>query len=112
MQIDGVIRPLGDGAGFSREAWCQFVGNRPEFRRYPSRQQRNPFTGETMTVQPPADAAEIMLGGRAIGKVYWSMSDEPLVNVSVESSGLSLVRAWAAALGGEFCPESSGTDRA
>jgi hypothetical protein len=34
------------------------------------------------------------------------MSDEPLVNVSVEPAGLPLVQAWASELGGMFVPDS------
>ncbi len=30
------------------------------------------------------------------------MSDEPLVNISVEATALPLVQAWAAELGGVF----------
>jgi hypothetical protein len=107
MRIKGAIHPTGDGAGFSRQAWCQLVGGRPEFRRHPSRQARNPFTGKTMTVRAPEDAAEVLLGGQAVGKVYWSMSEEPLVIVSIEPAALPLVLEWAAALGGEFRPEPS-----
>jgi hypothetical protein len=106
MRIKGVIHPLDGGVGFDREAWCQLVGHRQEFRRHAPRQVRNPFTGEMVTVRTPADAAEVVLDGCVVGEVYWSMSEEPLVNVSVEPSALSLVMEWAAALGGEFCPES------
>jgi hypothetical protein len=106
MRIEGAILPIGDGVGFSLEAWCQLVESRPEFRRHPARQVRNPITGGAMTLRPPADAAEVLLGGRSVGNVYWSMSEEPLVNVSIEPSGLPLVLAWAAALGGEFRPDA------
>jgi hypothetical protein len=106
MRIEGTIRPTGKGSRFSRDSWCQLVSARPEFRPYPARQSRNPFTGETMTVQPPADAAEVVLEGRAVGEVYWSMSDEPLVNVSIEPPAMPLVLEWATALGGEYRPDS------
>ena len=108
MRIEGVIRPTGDGAGFNRDRWCQLVGQRPEFRRYPSRRFRNPFTGRTVTVQPPGDGAEVVMGDCMVGSVYWSMSDEPLVNVSVEQSAIHLVVEWAAVLGGEFHVEPRG----
>lgn len=110
MRIEGVIYPIGAGAGFNRDAWCQLVASRPEFRRPPSRQVRNPFTGGSMTVHPPTDTAEVVLEGCEVGQVYWSMSEEPLVNVSVEPAAQPLVREWAAALGGEFRADSSETD--
>jgi|SRR5262245_352039 len=103
MRIEGAIVPVGDGRGFTREAWCQLVASRPEFRRSPGREVRkNPFTGGTMTVRPSADAAEVLLEGQSIADVYLSMSEEPRVNVSIEHRGLPLVSEWAAALGGVF----------
>jgi len=108
MRIEGTIRPTGDGIGFSREAWCQLVSRRPEFRRYPSRQCRNPFTGGTVTIPPHEDVAEVLLEGQPVGTVYWSMSDEPLVCLIVEQSAMPLVLEWAKELRGEFRKESWG----
>lgn len=102
MQIEGAIYAVGDSAGFTREAWCQLVSARPEFRRHLPRSARNPFSGETTTIHAPPDAADVVVNDQPVGKVFWSMSEEPLVNVSVESSILPLVNEWAAAMGGEF----------
>ena len=102
MRIEGEIHPIGGSAGFTREAWCRFVESRPEFRGYPTRQARNPFTGGIMDVPPMEGAKDVVVEDQVIGKVYWSMSEEPLVNVDIEPSGLPLVAEWAAALGGEF----------
>lgn len=102
MRIEGTIYPIGEGEGFSREAWCQLVASRPEFRQYPVRETRNPFTGGAITLRPPLDAAEVVIESESVGNVYWSISEEPRVNVSIEPSGLQLVWQWAAALGGEF----------
>ena len=57
-----------------------------------------------MTISPTADTAEVVLEGRSIGSVSWSMSEKPLVNVSIEPCGMPLVIEWTAALGGEFHP--------
>ena len=102
MRIEGTIRPTREGMGFSREAWCQLVSRRSEFRRHPARQGRNPFTGGTMTIQPPDDVADVMLEGRSVGQVWWSVSEEPLVCVVVEPSAMPLVLEWAQELPGEF----------
>jgi hypothetical protein len=107
MRIDGAIMPVGGGKGFSREAWRRLIGSRPELQRPASKQTRNPFTGEAMTVDPPEDAAEVMLEGRVVGEAYWSLSDDPLVNVSVDLAVIFLVTEWAAALGGEFHLDSA-----
>src|SRR5262245_9749800 len=106
MRIEGTIHPKGDGAGFNREAWCQLVGRRHEFRRHAPRQGRNPLTGKSMSIKATEDAAEVFVEDRLVGAVYWSMSEEPQVNVSVEPPAMPLVLEWAAALGGEFRPES------
>jgi hypothetical protein len=107
MRIEGAIYPTSAAANFTRDAWCHLVKTRPEFRRRPPAQRPNPFKpGEFMTIHTTPDAAEVLADGRAVGDVSWSMSDEPLVNVSVEPSAMRFVQEWAAALGGEFRPES------
>jgi hypothetical protein len=57
-------------------------------------------------VPPPEDFAEVVLEGRVAGEVYWSMSEEPLINVRVEPSAMPMVLEWATELGGEFRPHS------
>lgn len=112
MRVEGAIFPTAVAREFTRDAWCDLVATRPEFRRPPSVQRPNPFKpGEFMTVHHPADAAEVVIDGRAVGDVFWSMSDEPLVNVSVEPAALGFVRQWAATLGGEFRPEPPMAER-
>jgi hypothetical protein len=103
MRIEGVILPTGDASGVTWEAWCELVRRRPEFRRPPPRQVTDPFTRQPTTIWPRPDVAEVLLEGRPVGDVWWTMSeDEPLVNVSVEPSTLPMVLEWAAELGGEF----------
>lgn len=106
MRIEGSISPISGGTGFSREDWCQLVSRRPEFRRFPDRLIGNPFGGGSTVVKPSPDAAEVVMEGRTVGEVYWSMSEEPMVNVIIEPSALSLVEEWATDLGGEFRPDS------
>jgi len=112
MSVEGAIYPTAAATNFTREAWCQLVNTRPEFRRRPPMQRPNPFKpGEIMTIYPSPDAAEVLVNGRAVSEVYWSMSDEPLVNLSVEPSAMRFVQEWAAELGGEFRPEAPEADR-
>ncbi len=108
MRIEGTIRPAGDGTGFSREAWRQLIGRRQEFRRRAPRRIRNPFTGGTVMTPQHEDSAEVLLNGHPVGDVWWSMSEEPLVCVSIEPSAMPLVLAWARELRGEFHRESWG----
>jgi hypothetical protein len=109
MWIEGTIRPLETGEGFTREAWCQLIARRPEFRRHPPVRGRNPFTGRTITLPPRDDSADVVQDGVVVGRAYWSMSvEEPLVNLCVEETALPLVLEWARALGGEFRREWRG----
>lgn len=106
MRIHGAIRQSAKGtAGFDRAGWRRLVASRAEFRRLSPRPGRNPFTGEVIDVHPPDDSADVVIEGSVVGSVWWSMSEEPLVNVSVEPALAPLVREWAEALGGEFHPD-------
>jgi hypothetical protein len=109
-KIEGSIRPKPETVGFDREAWCQYISQRSEFRRSQPRLARNPFTGGGMTVSTPDDVAEVLLENRMVGRVWWSMSEESLVNVSVESVAMPLVLEWARQLGGEFRAEHWGDE--
>jgi hypothetical protein len=71
-------------------------------RRPAPLQGRNPRTGQPIILHATEDAAEVVWAGRSVGSASWSLSEEPLVNVSVAPDALFLVREWAAALGGEF----------
>jgi hypothetical protein len=110
MPIQGTIRPAVYGTGFSRKRWRELVNGRPEFRRYPSRQCRSPFNGRIVTIPSNEDRAEVIVGNQPVGKVYWSMSDEPLVCVMIDESAMPLVLEWAKELQGEFHEESWLTD--
>jgi hypothetical protein len=108
MKIEGSIQPAG-AVTFDKAAWCEFIGRRPELRRPGPREGINPFTKKPQVYRPRNDAAEILLNGNVIGSASWSQSEESLVNVSVESAGLTLVQEWAAELGGVFIPRSEGS---
>lgn len=102
MRITGEIYPKDDSTSLTHEAWCQFVASRPEFRRHESTEARNPFSGETMIVHPPPGSAEVVLDGKAVGEVYWSMNEEPAVIVCVEQIAMPLVNEWAESFGAEY----------
>jgi hypothetical protein len=111
MRVEGAIQPSGNGSRVNREAWCQLVARRPEFRRPAPRQGINPFTREPMILRPTPDVAEVVVDGISVGNVGWSMSEDvPQVNVSVERSAMPLVLEWAQELGGEFHEDPSPAD--
>jgi hypothetical protein len=101
MEIRGSIRPAGT-APFDKAVWCEFIQKRPELRSPAPREGINPFTKKPVLFRSRKDEAEIMLNGVVIGGADWSQSEEPLINVSVEASGLPLVQELASALGGTF----------
>ena len=105
MKIEGSIQPAG-GVTFDKAAWCELIDKRPELRHPAPREGINPFTKKPHVYRPPDDAAEVLLNGNVIGNASWSQSEGPLVNVSVESAGLSLVQEWARELGGTFVADS------
>lgn len=105
--IIGTIYPLPGSRNFNREAWCQFLGSRAEFRHGPPRTFPNPWKrDEMMTIYPNPDGARVVLDGREVGGVHWSRDpDDPLIHVEVEPVAMPLVQEWAAAMGGEFREE-------
>jgi hypothetical protein len=102
MRIEGAIYPLAGASAFNRQAWCQFIASRPEFRLPAPRPFINPFTREKEKLQARDDVAHVIQDARDVGMVHWSESEEALVNVSVESSAMDLVSECAAAMHGEF----------
>ncbi len=111
MRIHGAIYPTSAPTNFTREAWCKFIKTRGEFQRHAPIQKPNPFkSGTLMTVYPAPDAADVLTEDGVVGEVYWSMSKEPLVIVSIEPSAIGLAHEWAAAFGGEFRADSPQPD--
>ena len=108
MQIQGSIRPCGDGAGFNRAAWCKLLSSRPEFRRPQPRTVLDPVTGETTVVPAAEDVAEVIIDGVSAGNVYWSNNQRGLVHLRVKPAALPLVKEWAEELDGTFNWDSSG----
>ena len=107
MRVEGAILPIGSPP-FTHGGWCELVARRLEFRLCASRQVKNLFTGGSIGVQPRPDTAEVVVGTEVVGHVYWSMSEEPLVNISIDPSALYLVHEWARELGGAFKPDLPG----
>jgi hypothetical protein len=98
------IRQRTGGKGFDRAAWIELVSHRPEFKRYPSSDIVDPFTKSKAIVYATDDVAEVIVMGKAVGQVYWSMSDESLVNVNIDVCAVSLAYEWAKELDGELKP--------
>jgi hypothetical protein len=103
--VRGSIRAKSTETQLDRALWRQFIGSRPEFRRQLSISGVNPFSGTEMTVSPRADSAEVIMDNRPVGNVWWSMSDVPMVNISVQEIALPLVLECAKDLNAEFHAE-------
>jgi hypothetical protein len=107
MEPIGVIRGNSSGPTLDFDAWCALVRRRPELVQPPARTVPNPFKkGELMTVRPSADAADVVVDGRKVGLMHWSMDGRPEIIVSGE---LAIVRPvaeeLAALLGGQFATD-------
>ena len=61
-----------------------------------------------MTIRTDPAAADVLIEGRHVGYMYWSLTEEPLIHVTVDPSAISYVRECASALGGEFRHEQLG----
>jgi hypothetical protein len=110
MQITGAIHPTDAGHDFTREKWCKVVARRPEFHKRAPFKVPNPFNRGELVMSPEYDdSAEVIVDGQAVGSVYWSMNDKPLVNVAVEKSAMPLVAEWAKEMGGTFREENRNT---
>ncbi len=103
MRIDGTIWPVGDNPRLTREAWCEFIDRRPELRRRPPVEKPNPFArGETVTLRPKPDFANVVIDEQIVGWVEWSQTEDAFVEVNIEPAALSLAHEWAYELGGRF----------
>ncbi len=79
------IRPKPDGPSLTYEAWCDLVEQRAELVRPKPVVGKFPTTGEPMTFFPRPDGAAVVIGGREVGGVHWSLSgDEDEVILSGE----------------------------
>jgi len=101
MRIEGAIYPLADASGFDRQAWCQFIANRPGFRLPAPRSSIHSLAKKKHSRRATTLRAWFK-NGRDVGMVHWSQSEEALVNLSVEPSAMDLASEWAAAMHGEF----------
>jgi hypothetical protein len=97
MECIGVIR------GIVKGRWIDLISRHPNLVRPPSREETNPFTNQPIILQPPADAARVMIDGREVGMMSGSEGEENEVNVFGESEAVTPV-AWeiALALGARF----------
>lgn len=105
MQINGVIKPQPESHRLTFDTWCEFVAGRSEFRRPQPTETRNPFGGEAITIQPSDDVVDIEVDGCVVGNAFWSMSEEAVVNVTIDEPHLPLVSEWAEELDGVFHPD-------
>jgi hypothetical protein len=108
MRIEGFILPSIDEIPFDCDMWRQLISRRPELQLYPEKTGINPFTKNQMVIAPNPDHAMVILDGRSVGSAFWSMSEETLVCISIESSALPMVLEWAKELRGEFHRETLG----
>jgi len=76
VEIFLAIRPKPNGPPLTYEAWCDLVKRRGEFIRPKPVVGKLPTTGEPMTIYPRPDGAAVVIDGRNVGGVHWSLSGE------------------------------------
>jgi hypothetical protein len=102
MQFFGAIRAKVGGPPITYDRWCEYVRRRSDLARSAPRTGRNPKTGEPMTIRPRPDGATVVIDGRKIGNVGWSLSGEDEVIVSGDPE---LIVPWATAVAVELDAE-------
>jgi hypothetical protein len=74
MEFIGTIEPDA-GAALHHNGWIALICAHPSLAPVQTRQGINPFTKEPYVYQPPTDYAHILLDGKEVGAIHWTMDD-------------------------------------
>jgi hypothetical protein len=92
-----------DPPGIDNRAWIGLIGEHPNLVPPEPRAGINPFTKGPMVIEPRPDVARVVVDGRALGVMEWSLDESNLINVFGESQVvIPLAQEIAATLGGRF----------
>ena len=106
MEYIGHIEASADAAPLTRDGWLEFIADRSELVRAPSRMVRNPATGQPIEAHPPPDAVQLIRGDSNLGSFSWAQDDSAVVTVmcsdGFRDSMVVAARELAQLLGGVF----------
>jgi hypothetical protein len=103
MNFIGEILREPDPPGIDHRSWIALIREHPQLVQPEAREAINPFTKETMVVQPRPDVARVVVDGEVVGSMSWSEDDSNLINVFGETKAVvPLAIEIAGSLGGRF----------
>jgi hypothetical protein len=92
-----------DSPGIDNMRWIDLIREHPHLVPPVPREGINPFTRQSMVIRPRPDVARVIIGGREVGTMSWSLDDSNLINVFGEPQAvIPLAREIARSLGGRF----------
>ena len=105
----GTISPTKAASTFTRESWLAYIATATDLSRPEPQIGRNPFTGDSVTFQPPADTVHFAPNGEHIASFGWSQNDEAMITVAFDDphadTAVERARKIADAMEAEFSYE-------
>ncbi|TWU50745.1 hypothetical protein Poly51_40380 [Rubripirellula tenax] len=95
MEYIGHIEAPAGSVPLTRDGWLEFIAQRPDLVRAPSRMVRNPATGQPIEAHPPADAVQLIRDESNLGAFSWAQDDSAAV-IATCSEGCRELMAVAA----------------
>ena len=106
MEYIGHIEALAGNDPLTRDGWLEFIAQRPELVRPPSRMVRNPATGQPIEAHPSPDAVQLIRDDANLGSFSWAQDDSAAVIATCSDGCRELMavaaRELAQMLGGVF----------
>ena len=101
--IIGEIVREPDPPGIDNRRWIDLIREHPNLVPPEPVEGISPFTKRRMTIKPLPDVARVIVDGREVGAMSWSMDDSNLIHVFGEpESVVPLAQEIARSLGGRF----------
>ena len=92
-----------DSPGIDNQSWIDMIREHPNLVPPEPREGINPFTKRAMVIRPRPDVARVVVDGKEVGAMDWSLDDSNLINVFGEPQVIvPLAHEIARSLGGRF----------
>lgn len=105
MQFDliGEIVREPDPPGIDNRHWIDLIGEHPDLVPFEPQEATSRFTKRRMVIKPLPDVARVVINGREVGTMSWSLDDSNMINVFGEPEAVvPLAHEIARSLGGRF----------
>jgi hypothetical protein len=103
MDFIGEIVREPDPPGIDNRRWIDLIHEHPHLVSPEPQEATSPFTKRRMVIKPLPDVARVVIDGREVGAMSWSLDDSNLINVFGEPEAVvPLAHEIARSLGGRF----------